>query len=105
MNSDHFLQLLKSVNLQAIDTLASYDAVSLFTNVPVDEALQVMRNKFHKDATLAERSLLQVEAIMELLEFYLRTIFSGGQVLPVKRWHGYGELLSLIVSNIFMEHF
>jgi hypothetical protein len=39
----------------------------IFTNVPVDEALQVIRNKLHNDDTLAERSVLQVEAIMVLL--------------------------------------
>jgi hypothetical protein len=63
----HFVQLLKSVNLQSADTLVSFD-VSLFTNVPVTESLQVIRNKLHNDNTLPERSVLQVEAIMELLE-------------------------------------
>jgi hypothetical protein len=67
-NSGHFIQLLKSTNLQSSDTLVSFDVVSLFTNVPVDEALQVIRNKLHNDDTLAERSPLQVEAIMELLD-------------------------------------
>jgi hypothetical protein len=37
-NSGHFVQL-KSVNLQSLDTLVSFDVVTLFTNVPVDEAL------------------------------------------------------------------
>jgi hypothetical protein len=37
MNSGHFVQLLKSVNLQSSDTLVSFDVVSLFINVPVDE--------------------------------------------------------------------
>jgi hypothetical protein len=59
---------LKSVNLQSSDTLVSFDVISLFTNVPVYEALQVIGNKLHNDDTLAERSALKVEAIMELLE-------------------------------------
>jgi hypothetical protein len=74
-NSGHFIKLLKCVNLQALDTLVSFDIVSLFTNVPVDEALQVIRNKLQNDNTLAERSLLQVEAIMELLEVCLKTTY------------------------------
>jgi hypothetical protein len=41
-NSDHFLQLLKSVNLQSLGTLVSFDVVSLLTNVPIDETLQVI---------------------------------------------------------------
>jgi hypothetical protein len=84
---------LKSVNFQSLDALISFD-VSLFTNVPVDEALQVIRNKLHNDDTLAEHSVLQVEAIMELLGGLLENhIFSGGcQVLPTKRWRGCGKL-------------
>jgi hypothetical protein len=41
-NSGHFVQLLKSVNLQPSDILVSFDVVRLFTNVPVNEALQVI---------------------------------------------------------------
>jgi hypothetical protein len=66
-NSGHFVQLLKDVNSQSQDTLVSFDVVSLFTNVPVDETLQIIENKFHNDDKLAELSILQVEAIMELL--------------------------------------
>jgi hypothetical protein len=76
-NSGHFIQLLKPVNLQRQDTLVSFDVVSLFTNVPVDEALQVIRNKIENDNTLAERSILKVEAIMELLDVCLRTTYNS----------------------------
>jgi hypothetical protein len=70
-DSGQIVQLLKAVNLQPLDTLVSFDALSVFTNAPVDEALQVIRNKLHYDDTLAERSVLQVEAIKKLLEVCL----------------------------------
>jgi hypothetical protein len=38
-NSGNVIQLLKSVNLQSLDMLVSFDFLSLFTNVPVDENL------------------------------------------------------------------
>jgi hypothetical protein len=72
-NSGHFLQLLKSVILQSPDALVSFDVVSVFTNVPVDEALQAIRNELYNDVTLTERSVLKVEAVMELLEVCLIT--------------------------------
>jgi hypothetical protein len=64
---------MKSVNLQFLDILVSFGVVSLFSNVPVDEVLQVISNKLHNDDTLVELSVLQAEAIMELLEVCLRT--------------------------------
>jgi hypothetical protein len=104
-DSGHFIQLLKSVNLQSLDTVASFD-VSLFTNVPVNEALQVISNKLHNDDTLAECSALQVKVIMELLEFCLRTTYFQADDMFFQQKDGMalGEL-SPIISNICMVHF
>jgi hypothetical protein len=60
-NSDHFIQLSKSLNFQGLDTIVSFDAVSLVTNVPIEEALQVIGNKLHNEHTSAEQYILQVE--------------------------------------------
>jgi hypothetical protein len=106
-NLGHFVQLLKSANPQSSDTLVSFDVVSLFTNVPVGEALQVIRNTLHNNDTLAERSPLQVEAIMELLDVCLRTTYFqvDDKFFQQKDGMAMGSFLSPIVSNIFMEHF
>jgi hypothetical protein len=86
--------------------LVSFDVVSLFTNVPADEALQFIRNKLPNDNTLVERSVLQVEAIMDLLEVCLKTTyFQVDKFFQQKDDTAMGSSLSLIVSNIFMEHF
>jgi hypothetical protein len=74
-NSGHFVQPLKFISLQHSDILVIFDVVSLFTNVPVDRALQVIEGRLPTDHTLAERSPLQVEAIMELLEICLRVTY------------------------------
>jgi hypothetical protein len=49
--SGNFVQFLKSANHQPLDTLVSFDFVRLFTNVSVDEALQVIMNKLCNDDT------------------------------------------------------
>ncbi|PNF42699.1 hypothetical protein B7P43_G14177 [Cryptotermes secundus] len=106
-NSAHFIQLLKTVNLHSQDTLVSFDIVSLSTNVPVNEVLHIIENKLHDDVTLAERSVLQVGAIMELLEVCLRTTYFqvDDKFFQQKDGMAMGNSLSPIVSNIFMEHF
>jgi hypothetical protein len=105
-NSDHFIQLLKYVNLQNTDTLVSFDVISLFTNVPIDETLDVIGSKLQDDNTLAERSILQVEDIMELLEVYLRTTyFQVDKFFQQKNGMAMGSSLSPVVSNIFMEYY
>jgi hypothetical protein len=107
VNSGHFVQFLKPVNLRSSDALVSFDVVSLFTNVPVDEVLQVISSKLHNDDTLAERPVLLFEAIMELLESCLRTTYFqvDDRFFQQKDGITMGSSLSPIVSNIFMEHF
>ncbi|PNF20263.1 hypothetical protein B7P43_G15436 [Cryptotermes secundus] len=106
-NSAYFLQLLKAVYLHSQDTLVSFDVVSLFTIVPVDEILQIIENKLHDDVTLTERSKLQVEAIMDLLEVCLRTTYFQFEDKFFQHNDGMamGNSLSPIVSNIFTDHF
>jgi hypothetical protein len=74
---------------------------------PVTEALQVIRNKLQNDNTLAEQSLLQVEAIMELIEVCLRTTYfqADDKFFQQKDGMAMGSCLSPIIRNIFMEHF
>jgi hypothetical protein len=72
-NSGHFVQLLKFVNLQSIDTRDGFDVVSLFTGIPIIEDLEIISNKLHSNDTLAERSVLQAEAIAKLLDIRLGT--------------------------------
>ncbi|PNF22345.1 hypothetical protein B7P43_G18297, partial [Cryptotermes secundus] len=106
-NSAYFVQLLKTVNLHSQDIFVSFDVVSLFTNVPVDEVLQIIENKLHDDVTLTERSVLQVKAIMDLLEVCLRTTYFqlDDKFFQHKDGMAMGNSLLPIVSNIFTEYF
>jgi hypothetical protein len=67
------VQLLKPVNLQSPDTHVSFD-VSLFADLPVDEALQIIGNKLHIDEVcLAGRSHNRTAGGL-----FEKGIFSGG---------------------------
>ncbi len=47
--------------------MMNYDVSSLFTNVPIDEAVSVIRDKLQNDESLDERTCLSPECIAELL--------------------------------------
>ncbi len=51
--------------------VVSLDVSSLFTNVPIDEAVSVIRDKLQNDQSLDERTCLSPECITELLEVCL----------------------------------
>jgi hypothetical protein len=55
------------------DILVSFDTFSPLANVPVEEVLEIIKNKLPEDDTLAEHLVLEVDAIMELLEVCHKT--------------------------------
>jgi hypothetical protein len=67
-NWEHFIKLTQEINFQNEDNLLSFDVVNLFTNVPVEVGLQVIRSRLSADPSFPERSRLQVEDVMELLD-------------------------------------
>ena len=58
-------------NLDDDDEMVSYDVTALFTSVPVDAALTVIKERLESDTTLNERNNLNPGHIIELLKFVL----------------------------------
>ena len=52
--------------------MVSFDVVALFTSIPADLALQIVRDELQQDVTLTERTDISVTNIMKLLEFVLK---------------------------------
>jgi hypothetical protein len=70
--SDHFIQLLKPIELQDQEILVRFDVVSLFTNVPIEESLQIIKTKLDTDQEKIHFNL-KTEVIMEILEVFMKT--------------------------------
>ncbi len=77
---------------------------SLFTNVPIDKAVSVIRDKLHNDESLDERTCLSPKCITELLEVCLRLTYfryNGNCYEQVAM----GSPVSAVVANLYMEFF
>ena len=55
--------------------MVSFDVESLYTNIPITDALLVIKDLLSNDTTLQYRTNLLPDQILELLEFLLRTTF------------------------------
>ncbi|KAJ8911005.1 hypothetical protein NQ315_011270 [Exocentrus adspersus] len=106
-NTPHFIEKLTTININSTELLVSFDVVSLFTNVPVDKTLSIVRNKLENDNNLKDRTKLNVSVFMELLTLCIKTTYFQLENDFYQQDFGMamGSSLSPIMSNIFMEHF
>ena len=102
-----FVNRVKGVTLLQGECLCSYDVSTLFTSVPIDPALNIIKNLLEKDDTLQERTELSVQNISELLGFSLHHTYFSFQNKFNEQVEGtaIGSLVSPIVANLYMEHF
>ena len=79
---------------------------ALFTSVPVDPALNIIKDLLEKDHTLKERTVLTVSDIILLLEFCLKNTYFSFQDQFYEQVEGatMGSPVSHIVANLYMEY-
>ena len=76
-NTGDFVQQLKGITLQANECLTSYDVSTLFTSVPINPAINIIRKKLELDQELHTRISMKVEQAINLLEFCLKPHISS----------------------------
>ena len=105
-NTQDFDEQVKHITLGPGECLSSYNVYALFTPVPVDPALKIIKDLLEKDYTLKERTVLAVNDIIFLLEFCLiNTYFSfQGQLYEQVEVAAMGSPVSPIVANLYMEY-
>ena len=64
------MEQVKQFTLAPGESLSSYDVSALFTSVPVDPALGIIKDLPEKDPNLKERTALPVMDIILLSEFF-----------------------------------
>ena len=103
INMDSFLFLTK---WGPGECLSSYDVSALFTSVPIDTALNIIKDLLEKDNTLKERTVLAVNDIILLLEFCLKnTYFSfQDQFYEQVECAAMVSPVSPIVANLYIEY-
>ena len=96
---------MRDITICSDESLVSFDVTSLFTNVPIREAVEVIRSKLWEDDYLIERTPLSQDRIGELLGLCLRsTYFSYGcEFYEQRKGAAMGSPVSAVLANMYME--
>ena len=105
-STQDFVEQAKQIILEPGDCLSSYDVSALFTSVPIDPALNIIKDLLEKDNTLQERTVMEVRDIILLLEFCLKNTYFSFQDQFYEQVEGatMGSPVSPIVANLYMEY-
>ena len=87
--------------------MVSFDVKALFTSVPVQPAISIIKKLLEKDQTLQQRTTMSVNNISCLLEFCLKSTYFTYQGQHFQQLEGAAMVspISPIVANLFMEDF
>ena len=105
-STQDFVEQAKHITLAPGECLSSYDVSALFTAVPVDPALNIIKDLLVKDHTLKERIVMEVGDIILLLEFCLKNTYFSFQDQFYEQVEGaaMGSPVSPIVANLYMGY-
>ena len=105
-STQDFVEQVKHIKLEPGECLSSYDVSALFTSVPIDPALNIIKDLLDNVNTLKERTVMEVGDIILLLEFCLKnTYFSfQGQFYEQVEGTAMDSPVSPIVANLYMEN-
>ena len=82
-------------------------ASSLFTSIPINEAIPVVRAKLESDQSLPDRCPLDIAQLSVLLEMCLSSTYFTfqGEFYKQKKGAAMGSPISPVVANLYMEQF
>jgi len=92
---------LSKTSLPESHILVSFDVVSLFTNVPLDLALNGLKNRWN----YIEFTKIPKEEFISIIKFVLSSTFFYVQQynLQTNLWHANGSPLSPIIADLVMQ--
>ena len=106
-NTQDFAEQMKTTKLMPDECIISYDVKALFTSVPIEPAIKIIKQHLENDKELHQRTSMSVQHITMLLEFCLKNthfVFQG-RFYEQTEGAAMGSPPSPIIANLYKEAF
>ena len=106
-NSQDFIQQIQGIQLQPKQCMVSLDVKALFTSVPIEPAITIIKKLLEEDQSLQQRTTMAVNDIICLPEFCLKSTYFPykGQHFEHLEGDAMASPISPIVANLYIENF
>ena len=107
INSTHFVSTISHEKVHDHEVMVSFDVESLFTNVPIEAAVQTPLRKLEKDSDLSNRTNLTPTQIADLLNFVSRSTYFqyNGSIYEQEDGATMGSPVPKVIANIYSKEF
>ena len=104
-NAQHFRELIADLTISEDEVLVSFDVKSLFTSVPVEDALTAVKETIAQDNEFETRNQISAETLIAMVKTCLSTTSFQfkNQHYELTDGLAMGSSLSPAVANIFMS--
>ena len=104
-NNKDFLESIKDVKVEEDECIMSYDVSALFTSIPIDTTINIIKKQLDDGKDLHSRTKHDHQTHMLPLEFCLKNTYFkfNGKFYEQKEGAAMGSPISPIVANLFME--
>ena len=102
IDSTHLASTISYEKIHDNEVTVLFDVESLFTNVPIEGAVQAALRKLQNDPDLPNRTNLTPTQIVDLLNFILRSTYFqyNGSIYEQPDGAAMGSLVSAVIANI-----
>ena len=102
LNSNELCKKIKDWKIAEEEILVSLDVVSMYPSIPIEESLDIIRNRLECDSTLKDRCKWPVATIMNVLRIVLTSSFFTfeDKIYRQKEGVSMGSPVSPIVADI-----
>ena len=66
-NNNNFINEIKSVELQPNHKVASFDITNLYTNIPIIDTLQILRNNLSDNSCMNTQTIKKLINLLEVV--------------------------------------
>ena len=105
-NSSIFSSKVRKQHIAEDEIMVSFDVISLFTSIPIDLALQVVKSRLQEHRLLTHGTDISVTNTSRLLEFVLNNSYFTHENENYQQISGcaMGSPISATIADIVMEH-